>query len=290
MGGFRLGPRGISGGIRQLVIANVVFFVLSLTTGMTFWANWFGLRPDLVFTHFFIWQPLTYMFLHGGLWHLAMNMLMLWMFGSELERLWGTKEFLRYYFITGIGAGIFSLVPYLFSLLTGPTVMIPIIGASGAVFGVLLAYAMTYPERMVLVFGIVPMKVKYLMLLMGLVTLTSLGSNSGIAHITHLGGLVVGWLYLKRSGRYHDLTMNLPFREWWQKFLGLFKIRVIPGEKKKSAREQGWRSVNDQRNQRSEMDQLLDKITRVGYENLSNAEKKRLLELSGKLSGNDRPD
>ncbi len=285
---FRLGPRGITPGIQRLIVINAVVFLVTTLTGIGFWAHWFGLNPRLVFTRFHIWQPLTYLFLHAGLWHVGLNMLMLWMFGSELERLWGTREFLRYYFITGVGAGVFSLVPYLGTLLTGGGYVPSIIGASGAVYAVLLAYAMTYPERTVYIYFLMPVKVKYLMLFMGIVTFMSVGNSDGVAHITHLGGLVVGWIYLKRGGRYRNLTMNLPLERWWHSLRNLFRIRIVNERKKRPAhRESGWHTTGGA-DERSEMDQLLDKITQVGYENLSDAEKRRLLELSGKLSSQDR--
>ena len=285
---FGFGPRGITPGIQRLIIINAGVFLLTSLTGLSFWAHWFGLNPDLVFTRLHIWQPLTYMFLHAGLWHVGLNMLMLWMFGSELERLWGTREFMRYYFATGVGAGVFSLVPFLATVITGGGFVPSIIGASGAVYGILLAYAMTYPDRTVYVYFLMPVKVKYLMLVMGVLTFVSVGNSDGIAHITHLGGLVVGWVYLKRAGRYRNLTMNLPLAQWWNSLKNLFKVRIVPKDgESPSARSDGWRKVGEEREERSEMDQLLDKITKVGYENLTNAEKKRLLELSGKLSTDD---
>ncbi len=285
---MRFGPSRMGDGVKQLLIANVVVYFLTQATGMGFWAEWFGLNPHNVIFGLRIWQPFTYLFLHGGIWHLGMNMLMLWMFGSELEKLWGRKEFLRYYMITGVGAGVFSLVPYFIGVLTGYQGYIPsIIGASGAVYGILLAYAATYPDRKVLVYMIMPVKIKYLMLIMGVMTFTSMGNGDGISHITHLGGLVVGWYYLKRNGRYRGL--NIP----WKKWLGSFgNIRVASNDDSAPSRpsspppprRSGWHRVKSDSELRKEMDYLLDKITRVGYESLSNAEKERLLELSSKLS------
>lgn len=284
---MRFGPRGITRGIQQIIIVNAMIFLLTMATGLAFWADWFGLNPRLVFTRFHIWQPVTYMFLHAGFWHVGLNMLMLWMFGSELERIWGYREFLRYYFITGIGAGLFSLIPYLMAVLTGSGAVPSIIGASGAVYAILLAYAMTYPERRVYVYFFMPIKVKYLMLIMGIITFMSVGNGDGISHITHLGGLVVGWFYLKRSGRYRRVDLNLPWRKWLRHLGDLFNIRVVSSD---SPRKQDWHKVDDEKGMRSEMDILLDKITKVGYENLSNTEKRRLLELSGKLSTDDKKD
>ena len=284
---MRFGPGKMGDGVKQLLIANVAVFLLSSITGMSVLAGWFGLNPHDVIFNFRIWQPFTYMFLHGGFWHIGMNMLMLWMFGSELEKLWGRKEFLRFYLITGAGAGVSSLVPYFLGVLAGYSGHIPsIIGASGAVYAILLAYAVTYPDRKVLVYMLVPVKVKYLMLIMGIMTFVSVGNGDGISHITHLGGLVVGWFYLLRNGRYRGL--NIPWKQWVQRY---GKIRIVgdpkspqPRRSTPSSTPKGWHRVSSEVQLRKEMDGLLDKITRVGYEQLSNTEKERLLELSSQLS------
>ena len=287
---MKFGPRRMGNGVRQLLIANAVVFFLTQATGMSAWAEWFGLNPHNVIFGLRVWQPFTYMFLHAGFWHVGINMLMLWMFGSELETLWGRKEFIRYYMITGVGAGIFSLVPYFIGVVFGYRGYIPsIIGASGAVYGILLAYAMTYPNRTVLVYFIMPVKVKYLMLFMGFMTFASIGNSDGISHITHLGGLVVGWFYLRRNGRYRGL--NIPWRQWLRKFN---KIRIVQDKRKpphharsSPPKQSGWHRAPNENRLRQEMDFLLDKITRVGYEQLSNAEKERLLNLSSLLSKDD---
>ncbi len=290
---MRFGPQKMGDGVKQLLIVNVAVFVLTQISGMGFWAEWFGLNPHNVIFGLRVWQPFTYMFLHAGIWHIGINMLMLWMFGSELEKLWGRKEFLRFYLVSGAGAGVFSLVPYFLGVVSGYRGAIPsIIGASGAVYAILLAYAVTYPDRKVLVYMIMPVKVKYLMLFMGFMTFSSIGNGDGISHITHLGGLVVGWFYLRRNGRYRGL--NIPWRQWLSKFN---KIKIVkddsPPRTKTSSvppRKGGWHRVKNEADLRHEMDTLLDKITRVGYEQLSNQEKERLLELSSQLSkdGNHR--
>ncbi len=284
---MRFGPSRMGDGVKQLLIANAIVFVLTQISGMGVWAAWFGLNPHDVIFGLRIWQPFSYMFLHGGIWHIGMNMLMLWMFGSELEILWGRKEFLKFYVLTGAGAGVFSLVPYFVGVLSGYRGHIPsIIGASGAVYAILLAYAFTYPDRKVLVYMIMPIKVKYLMLIMGFMTFVSVGNGDGISHITHLGGLVVGWIYLKRNGRYRGL--NIPWKQWLQK---LNKIKIVKNDDPVQRRAQraqqtngGWHRVKNDAELRREMDALLDKINRVGYEQLTTAEQERLLDLSSKLS------
>jgi membrane associated rhomboid family serine protease len=150
-----------------------------------------GLVPVLVWQKFLLWQPITYMFLHGGLWHILFNMFALWMFGGEIERLWGTARFLKYYFFTGIGAGLLSVVLQPFS----PT---PTIGASGAVYGLLLAYAYYFPHRKIFIYFLFPVPARVFVLIIGLIAfLNSWNAASGIANIAHLGGLIFGWIYIK---------------------------------------------------------------------------------------------
>jgi membrane associated rhomboid family serine protease len=159
----------------------------------------FGLWPVRVVRWLWVWQLGTYMFLHGGLLHILFNMLALWMFGAELERKWGTQFFLRFYFVTGIGAALltvlFSLLPMGFArqLYTSP-----IIGASGAIYGLLLAYALYYPNRPIYMYFVFPIPAKIFVLIMGAIAFyASLSDAAGVANITHLGGLLVGYLYLK---------------------------------------------------------------------------------------------
>ncbi len=139
-----------------------------------------------------LWQFVTYMFLHGGIFHIFFNMLTLFMFGNELERYWGTHRFLTYYFITGVGAGFCSWLVAMNSWSI-------VIGASGAIYGLLLAYGITYPNRIVYLNFLLPLKVKWLVLIMGAMAFLSSisGSEPGVASIAHLGGMVVGYLFLK---------------------------------------------------------------------------------------------
>jgi membrane associated rhomboid family serine protease len=151
-----------------------------------------GLVPVLVVKKYFIWQLFTYMFLHGGFFHLFFNMFVLWMFGSEIESIWGRNEFLKYYFITGVGAGIVYVI-------VKHNSVIPTIGASGAVYGLLLAFGLTFPNRYVYLYFFLPIKAKFLVLIFGCIEFFSAfsGSRDNIAHFAHLGGLLVGFLYLK---------------------------------------------------------------------------------------------
>lgn len=181
----------LSPGIKKLMIIMGVVFFLQLFIG-NFLIAFFGLRPYLVWHRFFIWQPVTYMFLHGSLMHILFNLFALWMFGSDLEYHWGTKFFMKYFFITGIGAGLSS------ALFT-PNSIIPTIGVSGAVYGILLAFAITYPDRIIYLNFLFPIKAKYFALIFGLLEFYSSVSrrSDGIAHIAHLGGMVIGYIYLE---------------------------------------------------------------------------------------------
>lgn len=151
----------------------------------------FGIVPALVWQKGFAWQIFTYLFLHGGFFHLFLNMFTLWMFGGDLERVWGTRRFLSYYFFTGVGAGLLTV------LLT-PHGYIPTIGASGAIYGLLLAYARYFPERRILLYFLFPIPVRVFVIVIGAIALLNSVTQPGdaIAHVAHLGGLVFGWIYL----------------------------------------------------------------------------------------------
>jgi len=162
-----------------------------------------GLRPAMVVRHLWVWEVATYMFLHGGLFHILFNMLALWMFGAELERTWGTRYFLRFYFVTGIGAGVItvflSLLPFGFSQEVYGAVTI---GASGAIYGLLLAYAMYFPDRPIYMYLVFPIPAKWFVAIMGLIAFYAsvAGGSGSVANATHLAGLLVAYILLK-SGR-----------------------------------------------------------------------------------------
>jgi membrane associated rhomboid family serine protease len=209
---FSFGPGPLSTALKYLIGANVFLFLApaiisfvspALVTRFT-WA--FGLMPSQVYRQFHIWQLVTYMFLHGGVMHILFNMLALWMFGTELERMWGTRYFLKFYFVTGVGAAVltvfFSLLPFEFAAALRGSI---IIGASGAIYGLLLAYGMYFPDRPIYMYLLFPIPAKYFVMIMGALALYSSLDESGIANATHLGGLLVAYLYLK-SGNAHPLS------------------------------------------------------------------------------------
>ncbi len=195
-------------GVKNLLLANIAVFIVQILAPSLIENKYFILVPQLVFKKLYLWQLVTYMFLHGGLGHIFFNMFALWMFGIELERTWGTKEFLKYYFLTGIGAGIFIA---LFS-------SYPTIGASGAVYGVLAAFALFFPDRYVYLYFLFPIKMKYLALGLGLLEfLSSYRAADGIAHVAHLGGMIIGFFYLRYKYRHWGIGQNFfknLFRRW----------------------------------------------------------------------------
>ena len=183
----------------MLIGANVAVFVAQVLFPIV--TAVLGLHPALVLHSFWIWQLATYMFLHGGVFHIVFNMLALWMFGAELERTWGTRYFLKFYFVTGIGAAVltvlFSLLPFGFARSLQD---VNIIGASGAIYGLLLAYGLYFPDRPIYMYLVFPIPAKYFVMIMGVIAFySSLSVSSGIANATHLGGLLVGYLYLKSA-------------------------------------------------------------------------------------------
>jgi membrane associated rhomboid family serine protease len=197
---YSFGPGPWTPAIKALIIANVTVFVVTYFLPVLQVPLW--LTPQDV-VHGQVWRLVTYMFLHAGPMHILFNMLFLWMFGVELERMWGTRNFVKYYFVTGVAAAlttiVVSFVP-LFDL--GSLYFARTVGASGAVVAVLLAYGLYFPNREILFYGIFPIRVKYFLLILGAISLFTAGN---IAHSTHIGGAVAGYLYLK-GGRVHLLS------------------------------------------------------------------------------------
>ena len=197
---YSFGPGPWTPAIKALIIANVTVFVVTYFLPVLQVPLW--LTPQDV-VHGQVWRLVTYMFLHAGPMHLLFNMLFLWMFGVELERMWGTRNFVKYYFVTGVAAAlttiVVSFVP-LFDL--GSLYFARTVGASGAVVAVLLAYGLYFPNREILFYGIFPIRVKYFLLILGAISLFTAGN---VAHSTHIGGALAGYFYLK-GGRVHLLS------------------------------------------------------------------------------------
>jgi membrane associated rhomboid family serine protease len=188
-----------------------VFIAQSIDPGQAgFLESWLGLILHMS-SGSFASGSRRRMFLHGPI-HLLFNMLALWMFGTELERMWGTRYFLKFYFVCGIGAGVltvlFSLLPFGFAEELRRSI---VIGASGAIYGLLLAYGLYFPHRPILMFMLFPIPARYFVMIIGAIAFySSLGATGGVASATHLGGLLVGYLYLK--GARVDPLSELKYR------------------------------------------------------------------------------
>ncbi|HEY3382305.1 MAG TPA: rhomboid family intramembrane serine protease [Vicinamibacterales bacterium] len=184
--------------VRALIWTNAALFVISWLVPAI--VLFLGLQPDAVYSRLFVWQPVTYMFLHAGFFHILFNMLALWMFGVELERMWGTTFFLKYYFVTGVGAAVTTMLLALVPGEVGAAMRYSLtVGASGAIYGLLLAYALAFPDRPIYMWMVFPIPARYFVLIMGAIAfLSSVGGNQGgVANTAHLGGLVFGYLYLR---------------------------------------------------------------------------------------------
>jgi membrane associated rhomboid family serine protease len=249
-GQFRISPW-----VRNLLIANVVVYVLQIIPGLNRYLYAYGmLVPYRVFQHGEAWRLVSYLFMHGDPLHLLFNMLALWMFGVDLEHLWGSRRFIVFYFIGGIGAALFSALMW----------TSPILGASGAVLAVLTAYAYYFPNRTVLMFFVFPVPVRIAVAIIGLMSLLfSLSSAGGIAHITHLGGIVVALAYIRYQG---------PVTAW------LEDNRQRRSEQR--ARTRAEETLRMERYFAETIDPLLKKISAEGMEGLTKQERKTLLEAS----------
>lgn len=286
-GGFRFFPPVI----KFLLISNTLIWLL--TDFLPFTVNgipvaaivtrYFALWP--IGEYFWPWQLGTYMFLHGGFGHLFFNMLALWMFGMELENLWGTRRFLVYYLVCGLGAGIANVLVPLVLEPTGPTV-----GASGAVFGVLVAFGMLFPDRPIYIYFLLPIKAKFfvtayiaLELFYGV-----FGMQSGVAHFAHLGGAAVGFVLTFMTMRGITLTSV------WKKLRGTTgygfekrRTRRVSDDEILDAKfydiKTGRPYEGDDEVTQEVIDAILDKINTSGYQSLTEEEKRILSEASRKI-------
>ena len=257
MGGFRIGPGGISPFIKYIVIINVAVFLLQMMFEEI--TPMLGLTPALFFADFpnLTYQIVTYMFLHGGLGHILFNMFGLWMFGTEIERTWGTKRFGRFYFYCGIAGAILTLA-------VQSTQAVPMIGASAAIYGILIAYWFLFPNRLLYIYFMFPVKVKWA--IPGFMLIGFLFSGGNVAHVAHLGGALFGILYMKSD-----------WRPGW--FSG--KVKNLRYQQKEAKLR---RNVKEAQDIMHRVDSILDKINEVGIENISKADRKFLEEASIELS------
>lgn len=235
--------------IKRICIACVAVFLLQNLSqaffkdpGWIFWLKYFGLVPRLV-THGYVWQLFTYIFLHGGVGHILFNLLYLCMFGADLERAWGSRKFYTYFFICGVGAGLINVIVKTIMDPSGSgTALIPTIGASGAIYGVLLAVAIIMPQRQVWVFPLpVTVSMRAFVIVMGAIeffgTIGSGGDN--VSHVCHLGGMLVGYIYLRR-GSYGYSVRNY-FSDWKrQRLKKRFEVYVRDHQDKPPSNPDNW--------------------------------------------------
>ena len=183
-----------NGAVYWLIGINLLVFVMMYFLGFRSLAYYLSMIPGLVVQRGWVWTFVTYMFVHGGFSHILFNMLALFIFGMHVERQMGSREFLLFYFVTSTLAGVFSFVVY---YLTGSYRVI-LMGASGAIFAVELAYAVFFPGSIIYLWGILPLRAPVMVLGFTALELASsiFGLNQGVAHLTHLAGFAFAWLYL----------------------------------------------------------------------------------------------
>jgi membrane associated rhomboid family serine protease len=202
-------------GVKWLLIINSAVFVLWFLGGRSFQSHvntLFALIAEAVIRNLYVWQIFTYMFLHGGVAHLLFNMLTLWFFGVQLEQDWGTRRFLKYYFYCGMAAAACVLAV---NVAVGDW-MVPTLGSSGAIFGVLVAFGVLHPDQTVLMNFLFPVKAKYMvMIYAGIELLLTFGPNTGASTVAHLGGMAFGYLYIKRRlPAFHLPDMQYRYKQW----------------------------------------------------------------------------
>ncbi|MFB6226904.1 MAG: rhomboid family intramembrane serine protease [bacterium] len=274
--------------VKKLIIANAVVFGLQLFAqiglgwqglgisspgggqGITLQpiGMYFALVPEMFVESGFIWTLVSYQFLHGGFFHILINMFILWMFGTEVERLWDEFSFLQFYLVCGLAAGMAMVVV---NYGRSPESLIPVVGASGSIFGLLGAFGYYWPDREVFIMGIFPMKTKYfIMFIAGFELLISISETQlGVANIAHLGGLGMGLIYV----RYLDPKSSIfdSFKKW---------VRKRKVKKKKDQ----WRRREKKREEMvQEADEILDRLKDMSWEELSDDEKRRIREISDEL-------
>jgi len=243
----------VTPGVKWLLIANTAAFLPGVIPGISgAYFHLFALNPQLAIGHFFVWQFLSYSFLHAGVFHYAFNMMALYFFGTEVEGSWGTRKFLWLYFLAALGAGLISA-----PLFYGRSV----VGASGAVLALLYVFARMYPQRTILMFFVIPVPAILAVGVIGAISLFSAISGSGgnIAHLTHLGGLFVGWVFYRYQAKVED-------------YLGGRKQQSLEREWRHRAQEASRKRAFFEK----EIDPILDKISQKGLHSLTETEKRKL--------------
>ena len=266
-------PQLFTDAIKILVSVNFGIYILQSVSGKEdVFFRLFGLVPSTFISDLMLWQPFTYLFFHApfyssvGISHILLNMLGLWVFGRELEQAWGKTKFLRYYFITGIGSG---LITYFFQMNSDN----PVIGASGAVYGILLAYGVSYPNRMLYIWGLIPVRSLWLVIIMGSIAFFGLlGNADGISHVTHISGMLIGYVLLKKNWKWRDI--------WFAIRKKTIEFQVQRYEEKSIKKKMLQKDI----------DLILEKIQKVGFNGLSDKEQSKLYEASKTMSKDGQKD
>jgi membrane associated rhomboid family serine protease len=287
-GGFQFFPPVI----KTLLITNGVVFVLMWFFGafhlgeISFarvLTEFFGLMP--LGNGFYPWQLITYQFVHADFWHLLFNMAFgLWMFGMEVEHVWGSKKFLVYYLLCGVAAGLAQLfLAPIFEPALGPTV-----GASGAIYGVMIAFASMFPDRYIFLYFLIPVKVKYFVIILIVFGVMSVGGPGNVANLAHLGGALAGYLYLLYDRRRVVGWKSTSFQSWmssssWSKPKSSVGS-VVDAKVYDISESKSFEPKTPQDVEQKKIDDILDKISQSGYQKLSEEEKKILFEASKRIN------
>lgn len=245
--------------------------------------SYLGLMP--LGPRFYPWQLITYQFMHASFMHLLFNMVFgLWMFGMEVENTWGGKKFLTFYLLCGVAAGVSQLI--LAPLIEPSQTLGPTVGASGAVFGVLIAFGMLFPDRYIFIWFLLPIKAKYFVMILIALGVLSIGGDSNVANLAHLGGALTGYLYMLYDLRGFKIRarvrgMNVPgwftpkTSESKKTYVDVVDAKVFDITEAKK---------DDRTDLQKHIDEILDKISQSGYQSLTEEEKKVLFEASKKLN------
>lgn len=291
-GGFSFFPPVI----KNLLIINVAVFLLQFmmenliirgVSGEYFIMRYFALNPigGIDFYgqpfNFQVWQLVSYQFLHGGFMHIFFNMFFLWMFGIEIENMWGSKRFLIFYLLCGIGAGLLHM--FVTPLIGGAAA--PTVGASGSIYGVMVAFAMMFPDRYIYVYFLLPVKAKYLIVFLLLIQYFAIGNPGNVAHLAHLGGAFFGFLlvlYYRRK----SINIGGFFNSFKKKQRPAFRNPKRFSSASHHVEDADYYDINSRNDDntvtQAEIDEILDKISRSGYKSLTEREKRLLFEASKK--------
>lgn len=296
-GGFSFFPPML----KKLIIANVVVFFFQMIfdnlifggyPGAYLLSRYFYLNPINGIDaagypyNFQVWQLISYQFMHANFSHILFNMFALWIFGMEIENMMGSKRFLIFYLTAGVGAGLLQVVmPWIMGEGMGPT-----LGASGAVYGVMVAFALFFPDRYIFIYFLLPIKAKYLIVFLMVIEFFSVGDMSLVAHFAHIGGAITGFLFilLDKQNNFSLTGVLNKFKKYPGGSHSAFGgHRSVFGSKHNDVEDATFYEIKDKKDSNNEVsqeeiDRILDKISQSGYQNLTEREKRILFEASKK--------